>query len=175
MHEAYRDRIVATEDFQDNFAMVDEFVSTVGRSEAREAAVEWCASTAPLHRAAGLDVLCALRADDAAVAALRSAAADVGPDDPCEDLRWSAAHGLACVADGGAAWPLLRFCGDPDGDVRWQVAVGLGYEVSAMAEEDEALIGLRQLAQDVDADVRARAERSMREAKHRLRHSPSEG
>lgn len=175
MHDAYRDRIVATEDFQDNFAMVDVFVSAVGRSEACEAAVEWCASAAPLQRAAGLDVLCVLRADEAAAAALRTAAAEVNPDDACEDLRWSAAHGLACVADSGAAKPLLRFSSDPDGDVRWQVAVGLGYAVATMADDDEGLLGLRQLAQDPDADVRTRAERSLREARARLRASPSGG
>lgn len=174
MYEPYRDRIVATEDFQDNFAMVDLFVDAVGKTTARVAAQDWCSSSQPLHRAAGLDVLCVLAAeDDLAGTALQAAAASVDSQEDCEDLRWSAAHGLACIVSAEsheATQLLLRFICDPDGDVRWQVAVGLTWAVATLDyDDDQALVGLGRLLQDPDNDVRARAERSMRDARARLR------
>lgn len=166
MHDAHLARIVATEDFDTNFAAVDIFINAVGATVAREAAVAWSESEAPLDRAAGLDVLgvLALLGDDTAFDALVAAASTVPATHPTEDLRWSAAHALSANPRPPSLPVLLRFLDDPDGDIRWQVAYGLSELAVGFQDDDPAVRALRKVAQDLDADVRAAAERGLRQA-----------
>jgi hypothetical protein len=57
----------------------------------------------------------------------------------------------------------LRFLDDPDGDVRWQVAYGLPDLAVRFHDHDPAVRALRRAAQDLDPDVRAVAERGVRQ------------
>lgn len=124
--------IVAASDFDAAFAAIDSFMQAVGRAEALRLVLPWTAAKEPAVRAAGLDVLSATAQvqEDLHELAL-SEAEKVSPEDPDEDLRWSAAHLLGSLRNvprsllGDVVQALLRFEYDPDGDVRWQVVFGL--------------------------------------------------
>ena len=169
VNDAHLARIVATPDFDTNFAAVDIFVGAVGEPAALDAAQAWCAHGEPLQRAAGLDVLAVLAMrDDGCFHALLAAAEAVTPAHVHEDLRWSAAHALSSNPRPGALPVLLRFLQDPDGDVRWQVAVGLSELATNFTDDDPAVQGLRVLATDDDHDIRSKAELGLRQVRGRF-------
>ncbi|MET8340247.1 HEAT repeat domain-containing protein [Streptosporangium canum] len=70
-----------------------------------------------------------------------------------EHVRWSAAHALAVICDDERVLsPLLRFAGDSDSDVRWQVAYGIPAVVDPLPED--AVQVLLKLMRDPDAQIR---------------------
>ncbi len=113
-------------------AAAEAFIAQARPSRALAQARQWCASPDWRVQAAGLDVLAALVEDHPqAVPALLEHAEWVAATGNSEDLRWSAAHALTVAAEPGSDWAeqllaqLLRFETDEDGDVRWQVVLGL--------------------------------------------------
>jgi hypothetical protein len=76
-----------------------------------------------------------------------------GPEKAGRRLRRAAANALACVVDDERVLaPLLRFAGDDDPVVRWQVARGIPPGADPLPTEAfEVLTGMLQ---DEDADVR---------------------
>lgn len=68
-------------------------------------------------------------------------------------LRRAAANALACIVDDPRVLgPLLRFAGDPDPVVRWQVARGIPVGVDPLPPE--AVEALTKMLRDEDSDVR---------------------
>jgi HEAT repeat protein len=68
-------------------------------------------------------------------------------------LRRAAANALACIVDDARVLgPLLRFAGDPDPVVRWQVARGIPVGVDPLPRE--AVDVLTAMLRDEDSDVR---------------------
>jgi HEAT repeat protein len=68
-------------------------------------------------------------------------------------LRRAAANALACVLeDARVLGPLLRFAGDPDAGVRWQVARGIPSVVDPLPPD--AVQVLSAMLRDEDSDVR---------------------
>lgn len=108
-------------------------------------------------RALGFDLL-AVQAHrfDWHVQPLIDAAAGVALDGPLRAgrrLRRAAANALACVVDDARVLgPLLRFAGDEDAVVRWQVARGIPAAVDPLPAE--AVEVLSHMLHDEDSDVR---------------------
>jgi len=164
--DSYLRRSAAASDFETTFAAVDEFVVAAGPARALSLARAWTRECETEVQAAGLDVLATLAVGKfdvagAAATALIEAAAAVPVSAPAEDLRWSAAHGLACLAADHHQErrrildELLRFQDDPDPDVRWQVVLVLpDLAVPEQVDDDVATAALVRRLSDPDGGVR---------------------
>jgi HEAT repeat protein len=144
-NEAHFDRM------EEVFAALDTPANRIGLAEAF-----WAEPDEPV-RALGFDLL-AVQAHrfDWHVQPLIDAASRLrleGPERAGLRLRRAAANALACVVDDGRVLgPLLRFAGDEDSVVRWQVARGIPVAVDPLPPE--AVEILTGMLRDEDSDVR---------------------
>lgn len=141
-----------------HFDRMEDLFATLGTTQNRLglAAAFW-AEPDEAVRALGFDLL-AVQAHrfDWHVQPLIDAAAGVALDGPLRAgrrLRRAAANALACVVDDARVLgPLLRFAGDEDAVVRWQVARGIPAAVDPLPAE--AVEVLSRMLHDEDSDVR---------------------
>lgn len=141
-----------------HFDRMEDLFATLGTTQNRLglAAAFW-AEPDEAVRALGFDLL-AVQAHrfDWHVQPLIDAAAGVALDGPLRAgrrLRRAAANALACVVDDARVLgPLLRFAGDEDAVVRWQVARGIPAAVDPLPAE--AVEVLSHMLHDEDSDVR---------------------
>jgi HEAT repeat protein len=143
--EAHFDRM------EEVFATLETPANRIGLAEAF-----WAEPEEPV-RALGFDLL-AVQAHrfDWHVQPLIDAAAGMpleGPERAGPRLRRAAANALACIVDDARVLgPLLRFAGDEDPVVRWQVARGIPVPVDPLPPE--AVRVLTGMLRDEDSDVR---------------------
>ncbi|MEU9604212.1 ankyrin repeat domain-containing protein [Streptomyces sp. NPDC048057] len=131
-----------------------------GDEETFQAAQAWCASTDPLRRAFGADVLAELGGPDGALAGravqeLRTVAREA--KEPV--LIETTVAALGVRADAAALPEVLRHAAHPSPAVRLQVARSLAHLVTGDA--GEGVTALITLSTDADADVRDRATASL--------------
>jgi HEAT repeat protein/PBS lyase HEAT-like repeat-containing protein len=117
--------LLAWESYEQHFEALGRLRDSYDRQEDLVAVARWlCHKDDEELRALGFDLL-AVPAETALTAAVIDEAARLDLDRAGADLRWSAAHALGATGDAKALPQLLRFAGDPDADVRWQVAAGV--------------------------------------------------
>ncbi|MGJ6962794.1 HEAT repeat domain-containing protein [Streptosporangium sp. G11] len=140
---------------REHFDAMDRLFESLSTAEKIIAlARTWWADADHNVQALGFDLL-AVQALDFAwhVPPLIEAANALDLDTVHEDVRWSAAHALAAICDDERVLsPLLRFAGDLDPDVRWQVAYGIPAGIDPLPED--AVQVLLKLMHDPDAQVR---------------------
>jgi hypothetical protein len=134
-----------------------------GNREIFDSAAAWCASSEPLKRARGADILCQLRAPLTPEQELNKTFADaiyvsesfdilsrMIASESDEQALSSELHGLGHLSQEGSASILAPFVTHTSSEIRFAVACALG----SFSNDPEAIPALVALADDQDEEVR---------------------